>query len=60
MTAKQIACLKNKRARYAALLGDEVAAIVEADTGVMTARMSERERLVAQRYREAVQQLAGC
>lgn len=60
MTNKQINRLAKKCERYAALLGEHLAAIVESDTGVLTTRMSERERSIALRYREVVRQLASC
>ena len=60
MTRKQTNRLEQQRARYVAKLGEEVAALIESDTAVVTMRMSERDRSIALRYREVVQQLAGC
>lgn len=57
---QQIKQLIKKCERYRASLGEPLAAIVESDTGVLTARMSEHQRPLAQRYREVVRQLAGC
>ena len=60
MTNIKINQLVKKCERYRAQLGEPLAAIVESDTGVLTARMSERQRPVALQYREIIRQLAGC
>ena len=59
MTSKQMMRLVKKAGRYRAQLGEPIAAIVESDTGVLTARMSERQRPVALQYREIMRQLAS-
>lgn len=60
MTKSKIRQLEQRLARYEAQLDPELVAIAESDTAVMTTRMSGRERMIAQRYRAVVQQLAGC
>ena len=60
MTERQGKRLEQRRARYEAMLGEYVAALIEGDTAVVTARLSKRDRSIALRYREVVQQLAGC
>ena len=60
MNNKQFKALVKKCERYAEQLGKPLAAIVESDTGVLTARMSKRQRLVALQYREILRQLACC
>ena len=60
MTKTESKRLRKMCERYAAQLGEELAARIEFDFGVTLPVVSERDRPTAQRYREAVRQLASC